>query len=153
MSRFFRVSTDAEDTFVAGLSMGGYGALSWALSHPDRFAAAASLSGARRSWRGLADPAATEDPRMFERIFGAEPIPARPTCSRCSSRRPGDRRRRSISAAAPRTLLDRTTAIRRRRPSRAGLALTTSFVPGVHEWGLWDAEIQRVLDWLPLRTN
>ena len=44
--RFFRVATARERTFVAGLSMGGYGALGWALSEPDRFAAAASLSGA-----------------------------------------------------------------------------------------------------------
>ena len=36
----FRVSDRREDTFVAGLSMGGYGALKWALRHPDRFAAA-----------------------------------------------------------------------------------------------------------------
>jgi S-formylglutathione hydrolase FrmB len=33
----------------------------------------------------------------------------------------------------------------------AGLAMKTSFVPGEHEWGLWDAEIQQVLDWLPIR--
>ena len=46
VERFFRVSTRREDTFVAGLSMGGYGALKWALRQPDRFAAAASLSGA-----------------------------------------------------------------------------------------------------------
>src|SRR4051795_10646195 len=43
---FFRVSTRREDTYVAGLSMGGYGALKWALREPHRFAAAASLSGA-----------------------------------------------------------------------------------------------------------
>src|SRR5690349_16517678 len=43
---FFRVSDAPEDTFVAGLSMGGYGALKLALTHPDRYAAAASLSGA-----------------------------------------------------------------------------------------------------------
>ena len=43
---FFRVSERREDTFVAGLSMGGYGALKWALHQPERFAAAASLSGA-----------------------------------------------------------------------------------------------------------
>src|SRR5213080_4930690 len=41
----FRVSQRREDTFVAGLSMGGYGAVKWALRQPDRFAAAASLSG------------------------------------------------------------------------------------------------------------
>ena len=43
---FFRISRRREDTFVAGLSMGGYGALKWALRQPERFAAAASLSGA-----------------------------------------------------------------------------------------------------------
>jgi S-formylglutathione hydrolase FrmB len=34
-----------EDTFIAGNSMGGYGAFKAALLHPDRFAAAASFSG------------------------------------------------------------------------------------------------------------
>ena len=43
---FFPLSERREDTFVAGLSMGGYGALRMALVHPDRFAAAGSFSGA-----------------------------------------------------------------------------------------------------------
>ena len=44
---FFRGMSDKrEDNFVAGLSMGGYGALKCALTYPDRYAAAASLSGA-----------------------------------------------------------------------------------------------------------
>ena len=38
---FFPLSPRREDTFVAGLSMGGYGALKWALRSPQRFAAAA----------------------------------------------------------------------------------------------------------------
>ena len=42
---FFPLSDKRADTFVAGLSMGGYGAFKVALSHPDRYAAAASLSG------------------------------------------------------------------------------------------------------------
>lgn len=42
---FPRISGKREDTFVAGLSMGGYGAFKLALCHPERFAAAASLSG------------------------------------------------------------------------------------------------------------
>src|SRR3954453_10312610 len=45
VERFFRVSARPADTFVAGLSMGGYGALRWALPRPERFAAAATLSG------------------------------------------------------------------------------------------------------------
>ena len=45
MQRFFRLSDKPEDTFVAGLSMGGYGAMKLALTHPERFGAAASFSG------------------------------------------------------------------------------------------------------------
>ena len=46
MHRFLRISNKPEDTFVAGLSMGGYGAMRLALTYPERFAAAASFSGA-----------------------------------------------------------------------------------------------------------
>ena len=42
---FPRSSTRREDTFVAGQSMGGYGAWRLGLAKPERFAAAASLSG------------------------------------------------------------------------------------------------------------
>jgi putative tributyrin esterase len=42
----FPLSSAREDNFVAGLSMGGYGAFKLALTLPERYAAAASLSGA-----------------------------------------------------------------------------------------------------------
>ena len=42
----FPISAARKDTFVAGLSMGGYGAMKLALTYPERYAAAASLSGA-----------------------------------------------------------------------------------------------------------
>jgi putative tributyrin esterase len=42
----FSLSPKRDDNFVAGLSMGGYGAFKMALTHPERYAAAASLSGA-----------------------------------------------------------------------------------------------------------
>ena len=46
MHRFFHLSSRPEDTYAAGLSMGGYGAMRLALTWPERFAAAASFSGA-----------------------------------------------------------------------------------------------------------
>ena len=46
MQSFFNVSTKREDTFVAGLSMGGYGAIKLMLSKPDKFCVGATLSGA-----------------------------------------------------------------------------------------------------------
>jgi S-formylglutathione hydrolase FrmB len=67
----FRVSSRPSDTFVAGLSMGGYGALKWALRHPSRFAAAASLSGAldvvELQRKGRSD-------NLFENVFGERQV-------------------------------------------------------------------------------
>ena len=43
--KIFRLSHKREKTFIAGLSMGGYGAFRIALMRPHQYAAAASLSG------------------------------------------------------------------------------------------------------------
>jgi len=43
--KMFRLSDKREKTFLAGLSMGGYGALKFALSLPDKYAACATISG------------------------------------------------------------------------------------------------------------
>ena len=40
---FFPLSEDRDENYVAGLSMGGYGAFKLALAHPERYAAAAIL--------------------------------------------------------------------------------------------------------------
>ena len=45
MHQFFHLSSRPEDTYVAGLSMGGYGAMKLALTYPERFAAAGCFSG------------------------------------------------------------------------------------------------------------
>ena len=45
METFMRVTPKREKTYVAGLSMGGYGALKTALTFPEKFGFAASFSG------------------------------------------------------------------------------------------------------------
>lgn len=147
VSSFFRVATRREDTFVAGLSMGGYGALKWALRQPERFAAAASLSGvldAAALCERFPDPLLTrifgpDGPRdtdgdLLALVGGADPAttPAlHVTCGTEDPLLPGNRR---FLAAA----------------EAAGVAVTSDIGPGSHEWGLWDARIQEVLAWLPL---
>ena len=71
MHSFFRLSDRREDTFVAGLSMGGYGALRLALTYPERFGAAGSFSGAV----DLGALALGPDHEMeSRRIFGENPV-------------------------------------------------------------------------------
>src|SRR5438105_6350898 len=55
MRSFFPLSEKRADNFAAGLSMGGYGALRLALTHPEKFAAVASFSGALDYVRRLRD--------------------------------------------------------------------------------------------------
>src|SRR3954454_10045136 len=73
VASFFRVSSRPSETFVAGLSMGGYGAFRLALTHPERFAAAASLSGALdlRYLVGRSERSA-----LFQRAFASEVGPS-----------------------------------------------------------------------------
>lgn len=70
-SRLLHMNTDPERTYVAGLSMGGYGALKCALTFPDRYAKAVSLSGVTDIRKRLQDPAMP--PGMYKEmqaVFG-----------------------------------------------------------------------------------
>jgi putative tributyrin esterase len=148
---FFRLSERREDTFVAGLSMGGYGALKWALREPDRFAAVASLSGALDVQRRQRDGGPVADPAMYERIFGDRAVAGS-----------GDDLwwllDRAAPARLPRIYLCCGTddgvypeSVRFRDACRAkGIAVTADFGPGGHEWRYWDAKVREVLAWLPL---
>lgn len=42
---WFPISDKREDNYIAGLSMGGFGTMVFALNHPEKFSVAASLSG------------------------------------------------------------------------------------------------------------
>ena len=113
----FRVSDRREDTFVAGLSMGGYGAFKWALRQPERFAAAANLSGAvdiTGLRTGRERPEDPQDVRADLRRPRARRRPGRPALAA----RPGGRRRpaRALPLLRHRGRADRG---QRRLPGRA----------------------------------
>lgn len=56
----FQLPGEREKNFIAGLSMGGYGALRFALAHPGRYAACASFSGSIAVREMLTSPAAAQ---------------------------------------------------------------------------------------------
>jgi putative tributyrin esterase len=152
VSSFFRVSARREDTFVAGLSMGGYGALKWALREPERFAAAASLSGAL----DMAGMQQHDDrPHMVELLARVFDRPLAGTDDDLLHLvATADRRE------LPRLMLRCGTEDHLRAGNERfvaacrehGVDLDAAFGPGAHEWSYWDAEIQTVLDWLPLKN-
>lgn len=152
---FFPLSSRRADNFVAGLSMGGYGAFKLALTYPARYAAAASLSGAlRRFSEDLEGDRDAEWIAKLKRIFGD------------LHEFPGSRHdvfglaERVAHGKLPAPLLYECCGtedflyadnVRFKQHAEAlGLPLTYEEGPGEHGWGYWDKMIQRVLDWLPL---
>jgi len=150
VSSFFRVSTRREDTFVAGLSMGGYGAFKWALREPGRFAAAASLSGAL-DVAGMQRH--DERPHIVEllgRVFGRPLAGTDDDLLHLVATADRDLPRLMLRCGTEDALLganERFVAACRAHD----VDLDAEFGPGAHEWGYWDAQIEAVLDWLPLK--
>jgi putative tributyrin esterase len=144
VSSFFRVSSSPSDTFVAGLSMGGYGAFKLALTHPERYAAAASLSGALdlRYLIGREDRAALFHRAFDSRVGDSDDLFA--LLSATSSVPP-----LYLGCGTDDLLLDANQRFIE-AATAAGVDLTTDLRPGDHEWSLWDAMIQDVIAWLPM---
>ncbi len=152
-SMFPQLSPRREDTFAAGLSMGGYGALKCGLRAPETFSRAAGLSscadvadlvrngrlGSRAYWRDVfGDP--DRLPGSFNDLFAAaDDLAASPHpdvefymwCGTEDSLFPQNVR-----------LRDHMLAL--------GLPLVWEESAGTHMWRYWDEKIQTVLDWLPL---
>jgi putative tributyrin esterase len=134
---------------VAGLSMGGYGAVKWALLEPGRFAAAASLSGALDVVRLRDDH--PQDPVLFDRVFGQRPPADGPDDLMWLVRHA------DVAQLPPLYMCCGTedelyadNLAFRDACAAARVPVTTDFGPGAHDWSYWDAQIQRVLAWLPL---
>jgi len=156
---WFPLSTAREDNFAAGLSMGGYGALRLALTHPDHFAAGASLSGALDLNRRLRE-AGREGSRISRAewigIFGPE-LRAEGTDSDLhflaarAAAGQGPRPALFLSCGTGDELLPDSRDFHAHL-DRVDLAHVYEEHPGEHDWEYWDTHIQRVIEWLPLRS-
>jgi S-formylglutathione hydrolase FrmB len=151
---FFPLSDRREDTFVAGLSMGGYGAFKLALNYPERYAAAASLSGAldivhHTSAAGLQDrPDVAPD---FTSIFGESRSPkgTRHDLFSVLTEKKGVKLPRLFSCCGEEDSLFSHNIAFRDHAASLGVDLTWRSDPGyAHSWDYWDLRIQSVLEWM-----
>lgn len=176
VKRFFRISDRRGDTFVAGLSMGGYGAMKLALNYPERYGFAASMSG-------LLDVGAFSETRRYGAVDSDEHMKALreadPEMYRAArdfklnfgslSEFEGSEndlvfmvKKLVESGAAPPEInlsigmqdyLYPTNVTFRRALDEHGIPYSYTEFPGVHEWAVWDRAIVDVLDWLPVQRQ
>jgi putative tributyrin esterase len=150
----FGLSPAREDNFVAGLSMGGYGAFKLALTLPDRYAAAASLSGA-------VDVESTVRGHGFmdEKIWGADVRNAFGDLNKLAGSKHDLLALAKKAAKAPvsprlyqccgtEDFLYADNVRFRDAMSKLPFNYTYEDGPGEHEWRYWDRMIQNVLKWM-----
>ncbi len=146
------ISTDRKDTFAAGLSMGGFGTLKLGIMCPERFGAVASLSGMVDlvSWYG------GNSDRQFELIYGTKEevvgsindLPYQMEQLITSGK---SMPKFYMTCGTEDFLYPMNAAFRERFKDR--IDLTYHEEPGSHEWSYWDRNIQKILNWLPLKVN
>ncbi|WP_245792798.1 alpha/beta hydrolase [Carnobacterium alterfunditum] len=149
MKNIFNISHKREETFVAGLSMGGYGALKWGLSYPEQVAGVAALSAAvdpYRIWQ--------EDPdrdKLFTAIFeskeslkGSEnDLYALLEQLKGKTVQPS-----FLQICGMEDFLYADNLNFKKHLQAIANDYTYLENPGDHDWAFWDQEIQVVLKWI-----
>lgn len=152
MESYFPLARDRANRFIAGHSMGGWGAFKTCLNNPGRYAAAAGLSSViDLKWlRG-------ENPALFASILGEgwRPSP-RDDLFRAAeevAKLPEAERPRLFQYCGTDDFLWKDNVRFRDHMAKLGLGARWEQGPGGHSWENWNKWIRRVLGWLPLSEN
>lgn len=155
LGRMFRLPTARRQNFIAGLSMGGYGAVYLGLSRPDLYAGCASFSGAVDLAMMLEHPEIPGVRQVFGPVFGSElALPAQSdlrTLARQAAALPADRQPRvlltnGLQDLEPYAIAPQNDAVHQ---TLAGLGLAhyrRLQWNGVHEWNFWDRSLVYAID-------
>ena len=160
MEKLFPISGKAEDKFIAGLSMGGYGAYKIAMRNPDDYAAAASLSGGMRIVSGetAARPSGVPVDTFLREVYGAELQYYNPEEEDLfvlleNAVKNGIKLPKLYQCCGTEDFIYPANVEFRDFAQNLGVELTYVEGPGVHNWDFWDPYIRKVLDWLPLKED
>lgn len=154
--QFFPISPLREDRFAAGLSMGGYGAFKLALRRPDKFSAAASLSGCLDLTSRAIEQAAQGNDELSrlvgppDSIAGSENDLFYLATKASTGKHPLPK---LFQWCGTEDFLYKGNLDFRDHIKPLGFDYQYHEGPGAHEWSCWDREIQTVLQWLPLATT
>lgn len=141
---FPRISPKREDTYAAGLSMGGYGAFKLALRQPERFGAAASLSGVL----DITYCAQGRNDFYYSQIFGdlSKLEGSDNDLLAVASRIPdGTPVPRLFACVGTEDFLYENNQKAMKSLQDSGISVTYEEGPGSHSWEFWDHWIQRAL--------
>lgn len=145
----FPVSTRREDTFIAGMSMGGYGAFRLGLAQPERYSCIVSLSGAIDLVLQIRKTSV-----QMEDVFGDQPMDHTDNDNLWKLEqliKQGVSIPKIYQCCGTEDFLYESNQNVRRKLEQLGVDFTYDEGPGIHNWDYWDPQIRKILEWLPLK--
>ncbi len=161
--RTFPLSRRREDTYIGGLSMGGFGAIRNGLKYHETFGAIISLSGAlvldESILEEVKEPKFPSETMAYRHQVYGEDLEAALDSDRNPAWLVEKMCRENI--AFPDIFMACGTEDFLLRQNQAFSDLLTAHqvphlfetAPGSHEWDFWDRYIKKALDWLPLEDE
>ena len=153
MRRTFPLSADREKNFIAGCSMGGFGALKLGFAEPEKWSAIGILSAAHMEFR----PEVPRIQKELWRVYGGD-------IDACDARTVRHVLRDNASGPELRVWHACGDADLLREDAYESRAFFASLppgniryhfeeFPGCHNWALWDAMAARFIEWLNLSKS
>ena len=161
--RMFPLSTKREDTFIGGLSMGGYGAIRNGLKYHDTFGRICALSAGFQDKEDALPPESEKNPIYTSRRSFFEAINGDLSKMKGSDRdcKALVSRLRAEGAEIPEFYVCCGTEdflLEKNRDYVSFLKdnevkVTYEEGPGAHEWDFWDRYIEKIVKWLAPETQ
>lgn len=153
----FPLSRNREDTFIGGLSMGGFGAIVNGLQHPDTFGHIVGLSAALILDSARLNAEYTDNLMTnrgyYESVFGdLDKVIGGENDYTALAEKLGDseNKPRVYLACGTEDGLIAPNRVFRDKLESLGFDVTWQEGPGGHDWTFWDEYILKAMDWLPL---
>ena len=142
MEMYFNISNKPCDKYIAGLSMGGYGALKVALRECGQYAAAAGLSSA-------VDIKSDTINFALDPVFLGKPVPDEDDCfwlARQAAQK--ENRPRLFIGEGRQDFLYKDNENFRKLLDEIGYEYTYKESDGYHTWDFWDEYIPQAIEWM-----
>lgn len=151
--RMFPLSRKREDTFIGGLSMGGFGAMRNGLKYHDTFGAIISFSGVLQIFEALETTPNQANEPFLKGIFGdlnkAVKSDNNPSVLAKALAKKEVLPNVYIACGTEDSLITHNRNFRDLL-EESGFHVTYEEGPGDHNWDFWDTYIKKAIDWLPL---
>ena len=151
------LSQKKEDTFIAGMSMGGYGTWRIGLGYPERFSAMAILSSSMFLYEDVNNDGspATSINKTYKTAFGSieEYKNSENDVAELMIKRLKDKTElpKIYMCCGTEDFLYDSNLKTKEFLEKNNVAFTYSEGPGKHDWTFWDDQIKEIIEWLPLK--